>query len=77
MYNGRIGGKMKTTIFIGPTYYQWFIHMAEDKIKYWNHGPVHPLNRQPVADKKLHGGVKFRESWSIAKRTTVQQDKDA
>lgn len=61
MYNGRTGGKMQTKIFIGPTYYQRLIHMAEDKIKYRNHGPVHPLTRQPVADRKRHGGVKFGE----------------
>lgn len=61
MYNGRTGGKMQTRIFIGPTYYQRLIHMAEDKIKYRNHGPVHPLTRQPVADRKRHGGVKFGE----------------
>ncbi|KAH9330038.1 hypothetical protein KI387_002146, partial [Taxus chinensis] len=61
MYNGRTGGKMRSKIFIGPTYYQRLIHMAEDKLKYRNQGPVHPLTRQPVADRKRHGGVKFGE----------------
>nr|AJA90758.1 DNA-directed RNA polymerase IV second largest subunit [Cycas revoluta] len=61
MYNGRTGYKMQSKIFIGPTYYQRLIHMAEDKMKYRNHGPVHPLTRQPVADRKRHGGVKFGE----------------
>jgi len=61
MYNGRTGGKMQTRIVVGPTYYQRLIHMAEDKIKYRNHGPVHPLTRQPVADRKRHEGVKFGE----------------
>nr|AJA90774.1 DNA-directed RNA polymerase IV second largest subunit [Ginkgo biloba] len=61
MYNGRTGCKLQSKIFIGPTYYQRLIHMAEDKMKYRNHGPVHPLTRQPVADRKRHGGVKFGE----------------
>ncbi|XP_048553575.1 DNA-directed RNA polymerases IV and V subunit 2-like [Triticum urartu] len=37
--------------------------MAEDKVKFRNTGPVHPLTRQPVADRKRSGGVKFGE-WS-------------
>ncbi|GLJ17287.1 hypothetical protein SUGI_0300040 [Cryptomeria japonica] len=61
MYNGRTGSKMRSKIFIGPTYYQRLVHMAEDKLKYRNQGPVHPLTRQPVADRKRHGGVKFGE----------------
>ncbi|GLJ17285.1 hypothetical protein SUGI_0299990 [Cryptomeria japonica] len=61
MYNGRTGYKLRSKIFIGPTYYQRLIHMSEDKLKYRNHGPVHPLTRQPVADRKRHGGVKFGE----------------
>jgi DNA-directed RNA polymerase II subunit RPB2 len=32
MYNGMTGEKMKTKIFIGPTYYQRLKHMVEDKI---------------------------------------------
>lgn len=35
--------------------------MAEDKMKYRNTGPVHPLTRQPVADRKRFGGIKFGE----------------
>ncbi|XP_057836292.1 DNA-directed RNA polymerases IV and V subunit 2 [Cryptomeria japonica] len=61
MYNGRTGTKMRSKIFIGPTYYQRLIHMAEDKLKYRNQGPVHPLTRQPIADRKRHGGIKFGE----------------
>ncbi|MQM23855.1 hypothetical protein Taro_056925 [Colocasia esculenta] len=37
------------------------IHMAEDKVKFRNTGPVHPLIRQPVADRKRFGGVRFGE----------------
>lgn len=52
---------MRSLIFIGPTFYQRLIHMAEDKVKFRNTGPVHPLTRQPVADRKRFGGVKFGE----------------
>ncbi|WOL00513.1 hypothetical protein Cni_G09226 [Canna indica] len=59
--NGRTGEMMRSMIFIGPTFYQRLIHMAEDKVKFRNTGPVHPLTRQPVADRKRFGGVKFGE----------------
>ena len=32
MYNSRTGEQMKTSIFIGPTYYQRLKHMVCDKI---------------------------------------------
>lgn len=35
--------------------------MSEDKVKFRNTGPVHPLTRQPVADRKRFGGLKFGE----------------
>ncbi|OVA01264.1 DNA-directed RNA polymerase [Macleaya cordata] len=59
--NGQNGEMMKSLIFMGPTFYQRLIHMAEDKVKFRNTGPVHPLTRQPVADRKRFGGVKFGE----------------
>lgn len=61
MYNGFTGQPMEATIFIGSTFYQRLTHMVEDKIKYRSRGHVHPLTRQPVADRKRHGGVKFGE----------------
>ncbi|KAJ6957031.1 hypothetical protein NC653_039072 [Populus alba x Populus x berolinensis] len=39
---------------MGPTFYQRLVHMAEDKV-------IHPLTRQPVADRKRFGGIKFGE----------------
>ncbi|MQL93197.1 hypothetical protein Taro_025839 [Colocasia esculenta] len=48
---------MHCVIFMGPTFYQRLIHMAEDK----EHRVVHPLTWQPVADRKRFGGVRFRE----------------
>ncbi|XP_020519928.1 DNA-directed RNA polymerases IV and V subunit 2 isoform X1 [Amborella trichopoda] len=61
VYSGRTGEMQKSLIFIGPTFYQRLVHMAEDKMKFRNTGPVHPLTRQPVADRKRFGGVKFGE----------------
>ncbi|KAL5720416.1 DNA-directed RNA polymerase [Ranunculus cassubicifolius] len=60
-FYGPRGHMMDNMIFIGPTFYQRLIHMAEDKVKFRNTGPVHPLTRQPVQDRKRFGGVKFGE----------------
>lgn len=61
VYDGRTGEMVHSLIFMGPTFYQRLIHMAEDKVKFRNTGPVHPLTRQPVADRKRFGGIKFGE----------------
>ncbi|KAI3955226.1 hypothetical protein MKW98_020859 [Papaver atlanticum] len=61
VYNGQSGEMMRSMIFMGPTFYQRLNHMAEDKVKFRNTGPVHPLTRQPVADRKRFGGVRFGE----------------
>lgn len=52
---------VQSLIFMGPTFYQRLHHMSEDKVKFRNTGPVHPLTRQPVADRKRFGGIKFGE----------------
>ncbi|KAF2313024.1 hypothetical protein GH714_008800 [Hevea brasiliensis] len=59
VFNGRTGEMVHSLIFMGPTFYQRLVHMAEDKVKFRNTGPVHPFTRQPVADRKRFGGVKF------------------
>ncbi|CAL5204956.1 unnamed protein product [Lathyrus oleraceus] len=61
VYNGRTGEMVQSLIFMGPTFYQRLHHMSEDKVKFRNTGPVHPLTRQPVADRKRFGGIKFGE----------------
>ncbi|KAK6116854.1 hypothetical protein DH2020_049384 [Rehmannia glutinosa] len=61
VYDGRTGEKVHSLIFMGPTFYQRLTHMSEDKVKFRNTGPVHPLTRQPVADRKRFGGIKFGE----------------
>ncbi|KAL5545159.1 hypothetical protein UlMin_008943 [Ulmus minor] len=61
VYNGQTGEFVRSLIFMGPTFYQRLVHMSEDKMKFRNTGPVHPLTRQPVADRKRYGGIKFGE----------------
>ncbi|KAI3961768.1 hypothetical protein MKW92_043193 [Papaver armeniacum] len=61
VYNGQSGEMMRSMIFMGPTFYQRLNHMAEDKVKFRNTGPVHPLTHQPVTDRKRFGGVRFGE----------------
>ncbi|CAL5358848.1 unnamed protein product [Camellia sinensis] len=61
VYNGRTGEMIHSLVFMGPTCYQRLTHMSEDKVKFRNTGPVHPLTRQPVADRKRFGGIKFGE----------------
>ncbi|XP_047325523.1 DNA-directed RNA polymerases IV and V subunit 2-like [Impatiens glandulifera] len=58
---GLSGEMVRPLIFIGPTMYQRLTHMAEDKVKFRNTGPVHPFTRQPVSDRKRFGGIKFGE----------------
>ncbi|KAK1409555.1 hypothetical protein QVD17_36081 [Tagetes erecta] len=61
VYNGRTGEMVESLVFMGPTFYQKLVHMSEDKVKFRNIGPVHPLTRQPVADRKRFDGVKVGE----------------
>nr|XP_043631671.1 DNA-directed RNA polymerases IV and V subunit 2-like [Erigeron canadensis] len=61
VYDGRTGEMVESMVFMGPTFYQKLVHMSEDKVKFRNVGPVHSLTRQPVADRKRFGGIKFGE----------------
>ncbi|CAL5434998.1 unnamed protein product [Camellia sinensis] len=61
VYKGRTGEMIHSLVFMGPTCYQPLTHMSEVKVKFRNTGPVHPLTKQPVADKKRFGGIKFGE----------------
>lgn len=63
---------IQSLVFMGPTCYQRFTHMAKDNVKFWNTGPILPLTRQLVAVRKRFGGGKFGEmerdsycQWSI------------
>ena len=61
LYNGSTGEQLKTSIFIGPTYYQRLKHMSEDKIHSRSSGPVVSMTRQPAEGRASMGGLRFGE----------------
>lgn len=61
LYNGFNGEQLKTSIFIGPTYYQKLKHMSRDKIHSRSSGPIVSMTRQPAEGRSSHGGLRFGE----------------
>lgn len=61
LYNGTNGNRIKTNIFIGPTYYQRLKHMSKDKLHARGTGPLQLLTRQPPEGRKRDGGFRFGE----------------
>ena len=62
LYNSRTGEQMKTSIFIGPTYYQRLKHMVTDKIhSRSSNGPIVLLTRQPAEGRARDGGLRLGE----------------
>jgi DNA-directed RNA polymerase II subunit RPB2 len=61
MYSGISGEQLKTSIFIGPTYYQRLKIMVADKIHSRGEGPLQSLIRQPAAGRSNNGGLRIGE----------------
>jgi len=61
LYNGFNGDQLKTSIYIGPTYYQRLKHMSADKIHSRSSGPIVSMTRQPAEGRLSHGGLRFGE----------------
>jgi len=61
LYNGINGEQMKTSIFMGPTYYQKLKHMSGDKVHSRASGPIVAMTRQPSEGRANHGGLRFGE----------------
>lgn len=61
LYNGMSGEMMEAEIFMGPTYYQRFKHMVEDKINYRSTGPRTLLTHQPLEGRANDGGLRIGE----------------
>jgi len=61
MYSGITGEQLKTSIFIGPTYYQRLKIMVADKMHSRGTGPLQHLIRQPAAGRSNNGGLRIGE----------------
>ena len=61
LYDGFNGDQLKTSIYIGPTYYQRLKHMSADKIHSRSSGPIVSMTRQPAEGRLSHGGLRFGE----------------
>ena len=61
MYSGINGEQLKTSIFIGPTYYQRLKIMVADKMHSRGRGPMNYLTKQPAAGRANNGGLRIGE----------------
>ena len=61
MYSGITGDQIKSTIFIGPTYYQRLKIMVADKMHSRGTGPMNYLTKQPAAGRANNGGLRIGE----------------
>jgi len=61
MYSGITGSQIKTSIFIGPTYYQRLKMIVADKMHSRGEGAMQQLTRQPIGGRANNGGGRIGE----------------
>lgn len=61
LYNGFTGHKIRSQIFIGPTYYQRLKHLVSDKMHARAEGDVQILTNQPLEGRSRGGGLRLGE----------------
>ena len=61
LYDGLTGEQMRTSIFIGPAFYQRLKHMVNDKQHSRSIGPMVNLTRQPAEGRSRDGGLRYGE----------------
>jgi len=64
MYNGKTVERIKSMIFIGPTYYQRLKHMVQDKQHAISRGSLQNLVRQPIEGRSKNGGLRSKRGLS-------------
>jgi DNA-directed RNA polymerase beta subunit len=61
LYDGLSGEQMRTSVFIGPAFYQRLKHMVSDKQHSRSIGPMVNLTRQPAEGRSRDGGLRYGE----------------
>lgn len=61
LYSGITGEQIKTSLFMGPIYYQRLKIMVSDKIHSRSTGPLQSLTRQPAGGRSNDGGFRVGE----------------
>ena len=59
MFNGMTGQKIRSMIYIGPTFYQRLKHLVDDKIHSRARGPLTTMTRQPPDGRSRDGGLRL------------------